>query len=336
MISTRKYMSHEDVLIESLKANGTFNEADSNTHSVKTGTSYAVKGKSTPDDMVDLLNKRSRSIHKMRRFKDAVQHKFTESAIDSVFDILMEANLAEPREYAIGYGIISKFVNEEGYRNLLKRFSTKNLVLSEMAQLIDDYSSAVIAMEGANKDTTDAKINIDDDLCYSMDKSVADDFVSHIKDLVPKNTIKIIQTRVANAIEDFMNQNTDNKLDIKNIYAKANQRIKDKEASAIDADNEEKMNEIKEEYIIRAKQEATKVYDRPTNVFGAMCRIMSESIHSNKTLNQQYVNEDGKFDVKRIVNEAAIVYNVLEMMNTMEMVDVDKNYIKEMLTDLKG
>jgi hypothetical protein len=234
----------------------------------------------------------------------------------------MEDQKADAEDYAIGHNVIKNFVQEEGYTNLIRRFTYKNLIVSEMARHCEIYTDLIV--ETAEKV---GKVNKkeDEDICYMMDSDLAERFVNDIKDLVPQRTISIINRRVANSVQDFLAQNTANKLAIKEIYAKATekaQKLKDKSDA------------VKEAYINEAKIKTNQVYRKPTNMLGAMVASFSEAVMKDSELRSQYLDENNHINMESIVNANVVMYTVLEELNTMQMVDVSPEYIKRMLKEI--
>ena len=267
--------------------------------SLKINEATSVNGKTTPNDMVDLLNKRNKKAKKMTHFKESVNNYLIESALNTIFDEVMNESTSEDYELAIGHNILKRYVEETGYNNIKRRF----------------YNSE-------NNDSPD------DDV-FTMDKGIADKFTSKIQKLIPDTTIKAIQTRTADAIQSFINQNIDKEESIKDVYLRANSKI-------TKLTPEEKAAGFDEDYREFAKRDVNKIYNRDSSVLEAMYRIMSSNIHQNQALMEQFSDGNGNMDVKKIINDSAVVYTVLEMMNTMEMVDVNSEYIHSVLEDLKA
>lgn len=261
-------------------------------------------------------------LRKKAQFKEEVQNYLMETAISVVFNKIMEDQKADAEDYAIGHNVIKNFVQEEGYDNLIHRFTYKNLIVSEMARNCEIYADLIV--EAAEKV---GKVNkgADEDICYMMDSELADRFINDIKDLVPQRTINIINRRVADSVQDFLAQNAANKLAIKDIYAKAEekaQKLKDKSDA------------VKEAYINEAKIKVNQIYRKPTNMLGAMVASFSEAVMKDSELRSQYLDENNHINMESIVNANVVMYTVLEELNTMQMVDISPEYIKHMLKEI--
>ena len=287
-----------------------------------TSAGKASRAMTATEIMTNKLKYQKEKFKKKAHFKEEVQNYLMETAIGVVFNKIIEDQKADAEDYAIGHNVIKNFVTEEGYTNLIRRFTYKNLIVSEMARHCEIYTDLIV--ETAEKV---GKVNKkeDEDICYMMDSDLAERFVNDIKDLVPQRTINIINRRVANSVQDFLAQNTANKLAIKDIYAKAEekaQKLKDKSDA------------VKEAYINEAKIKTNQVYRKPTNMLGAMVASFSEAVMKDPELRSQYLDENNHINMESIVNANVVMYTVLEELNTMQMVDVSPEYIKHMLKEI--
>ena len=67
-----------------------------------------------------------------------------------------------------------------------------------------------------------------------------------------------------------------------------------------------------------------------------MVRQFSESmIKDPKFKEAGYVNESGSLNVGKVLNDTRVMYTVLEMVNTMGLIDVDRDYVVEHVLDMK-
>jgi hypothetical protein len=264
------------------------------------------------------VEKRNEAMRKLSKFSEVLSENLLQECFCTIFDKIMEAERCTKHETAIGHSMISKLIKEEGISNLLRRFEHKSLVLSEFARFTEKYHK--IAMEAVRD-----KINIapDDDSCHVLDKEIAQRFIDDVSDLVPERTIDVIRDRVEDAMQEFIDQNTENKIAIKDIYLKAKMAV---DKSSSDA--------VKEEHTMRAKGLAARVYEKPTNVFGAMVKCVGEAVVATEALKKEYM-DGNKIKMEHLCNDVRIMYTVLEMANTLNIVNVNEAYIKQIIIDLK-
>ena len=262
------------------------------------GIGKSGKEQTITDVMFNKLKYAKRKIKDRMKFKTTVENYLMETAIGVVFDKIMEDQKADAEDYAIGHNMIKNFVQEEGYKNLIKRWTYKNLLVSEMARHCEIYKDLIV--ETADKVAKANKKN-DEDVTYMMDSDLAERFVSDIKDLVPQRTINLINKRVANSVQDFLANNTENKIAIRDIYAKAR---------------------------------SAAIYRKPMNMLGAMVTNFSEAVMKDNDLRSHYLDENNHINMDAIVNANVVMYTVLEELNTMQMVDVSPQYIKRILKEI--
>lgn len=288
------------------------------------GVSIGKSGKeqTITDVMLNKLKYAKRKIKDRLKFKTTVENYLMETAIGVVFDKIMEDQKADAEDYAIGHNMIKNFVQEEGYNNLIKRWTYKNLLVSEMARHCEIYKDLIV--ETADKVAKANKKN-DEDITYMMDSDLAERFVSDIKDLVPQRTINLIHKRVANSVQDFLANNTENKLAIRDIYAKATEKANQLK---------DKSDAVKEAYINDAKARSAAIYRKPMNMLGAMITNFSEAVMKDNDLRSHYLDENNHINMDAIVNANVVMYTVLEELNTMQMVDVSPQYIKRILKEI--
>ena len=287
------------------------------TESQLSALNEAKSARETVDKTNMVLENMSRNAVATNRrldFSTSVSNYLMETAIYTVFEKVLEESGGDNRDMNIGRNTIKNFVQETGYFKLVDKFLNENLVTSQIASLCEEYKA--IIMEAAKKSNT-----IDEDPVYTMDKAIADDFINNIKDIVPEKAIKIIRDRVADSMDQFLNQQAENKASLVNIYNKANEKVKT-------AANEA----VKEDITKLAKHEASKVYDKSTDVLGAMVRIMTENAHKVEDLKKVYY-ENNELNMKQIINDSTVVYMALETMNSLGMANMDEAFIQKTLLE---
>ena len=161
------------------------------------------------------------------------------------------------------------------------------------------------------------------DTCYKLDKAIADDFIEDIKDLIPGRAIDIIQDRVSDSMQDFIDRNNSNKAAIMDIYGKASERINGAEDGP-----------VKDDLVNLSKTQVNEVYTRPTTVLNAIVKSIAESVVRKDELKKSYMTEDGHIDMDKVVNSGLVMYTVLECLNTMEMVNFTSDYLKKTLKSI--
>ena len=295
------------------------------------------KAKDANKSKVDVFSHRrnaAKNTKALDEFKMNVRKNLLEMAIGAVFEEIIHEQHGDNRDMSIGKNAISEFVNEFGYDNLARNMLHENLIASQMIGYCEDYYDKIVNEAVAKN----KKKKTDEDHTFMMDKEIATDFIDDIAKLVPGKVITLIRGRVADSMQDFIDQQTQNKADIMEIYKKANDHAKQTNAKLAQdtANADAPANESVFTESVFLKQRANKIYNRPTNVLGAMVHSMCENTYKNDAMKQQYLNESGNTDMRRIINDCAVIYTALETMNTLGVHQFDGQYIQKMLKEGVG
>ena len=295
------------------------------------------KAKDANKSKVDVFSHRrnaAKNTKALDEFKMNVRKNLLEMAIGAVFEEIIHEQHGDNRDMSIGKNAISEFVNEFGYDKLARNMLQENLISSQMIGYCEDYYDKIVNEAVAKN----KKKKTDEDHTFMMDKEIATDFIDDIEKMVPGKVITLIRGRVADSMQDFIDQQTQNKADIMEIYKKANDHAKQTNAKLAQdtADADAPANESVFTESVFLKQRANKIYNRPTNVLGAMVHSMCENTYKNDAMKQQYLNESGNTDMRRIINDCAVIYTALETMNTLGIHQFDGPYIQKMLKESVG
>lgn len=295
----------------------------------------ANKAKAVNESKVDILGSKlsaARNIKALDEFKMNTRKTLLEMAIGTVFEEIIHEQHGDTRDMSIGKNVISEFVNEFGYDKLARNMLERNLITSQMIGYCEEYYDKIVT-EAVAKNKKKGK---DEDHTFVMDKEIATAFLNDIEKLVPGKVITTIRGRVADSMQDFIDQQTQNKADIMEIYSKANDHAKQTKAKLTPDSAEAPANESVFTESVFLKQRANKIYNRPTNVLGAMVHSMCENTYKDNAMKQQYLNESGNTDMRHIINDCAVIYTALETMNTLGVHQFDGPYIQKMLKESVG
>lgn len=295
----------------------------------------ANKAKAVNESKVDILGSKlsaARNIKALDEFKMNTRKTLLEMAIGAVFEEIIHEQHGDTRDMSIGKNVISEFVNEFGYDKLARNMLERNLITSQMIGYCEEYYDKIVT-EAVAKNKKKGK---DEDHTFVMDKEIATAFLNDIEKLVPGKVITTIRGRVADSMQDFIDQQTQNKADIMEIYSKANDHAKQTKAKLTPDSTEAPANESVFTESVFLKQRANKIYNRPTNVLGAMVHSMCENTYKDNAMKQQYLNESGNTDMRHIINDCAVIYTALETMNTLGVHQFDGPYIQKMLKESVG
>ena len=246
------------------------------------------------------------------------------------------------RDKIIVKNLISNFVKEQGAGNLLNKFKYQNTLVAEMGRIVQESYDRVV--KSISKDDEPIPGTSKD---LKLDTTIVDDFYKEIGDLDTVEASELIRNKVSDAIENFVAQNLQNKVDYMNIIDNAKQRIED--IKMITSNNDETGTGIPTDTEgpsgdqTVAPEESTVIMNdahrqinllknsRRKNVFHYMVEAITKQALKDPQMTTQYVHESS-VDMDGITHSAKLIYHMLEMLNTTEM--VDKNYIKAYIESL--
>lgn len=305
---------------EYLKKQETFAQVDLDAYSEHVSR---MKDKGTDfsyEEMVQHRNKVAANQAKFRSFGESLKTTLVIEAVCHTFQKVGKELDFNEHHLATGAKIIENLIKENGTDVMIDRFRTKNVLLSSYAEAIEHVFNSVME---ANKEKC-ANCNDEDDICFTFDKEYASNFVDSLVGATPTRIANIIGDRVGKAVTSFVDQNTENKLKIEDIYRKAKEKI----AKTDD-------QEIKEEFNGMAKRAVNRINQAPTTFYGSMVREMATSIMKNEDLKKVYATEEGRLNMGKICNDTQVMYTVLETVNTLGVVDVTPEYAKRVIMDIR-
>lgn len=230
----------------------------------------------------------------------------------SIPDILLEnlTNKGIDIE-SIERGFIEDFIEEQGGTDkLLRRWSRGNsLLLNEYVELINETMHDVINESDKNDPET-----------YGLPTNAKSQFYSQLAQSTPDEVVETIKSRIMDSVEGFLDNQSNMKTAIMDICNNAQTKI-----ATTDDDS------LKESAQFKARVLDREVRNKPCSVFEEMARNLSKSILISDDLREQYMDENGRIDIGCVTDLTTIMYGFLETCNTMKLVNVDNEYINEIL-----
>lgn len=269
--------------------------------------------------MLDEARIASNRSNKLASFKNALMVEcfmkiFKESAVGPM----------TKQDKLIARNLVTNFVKENGVGNLLIDFRTKNVVLSEFARLVNKYYDRAVTEGCCNEGEEDRPaIGLEVKEC-DFNQTLVDDFFKDLEDVDTEVVSKMVNARVSDAINQFIDDNAAAKMEYEDII----QSAKDKVES----------NKVTEEAAISimniAKQEINEIkQNRPCSVFHMLVKSLTESVLKDENLKARYVHE-AKVDMDNVVNSSALIYTMLEICNTTGAVNVTETYLNDYIASL--
>lgn len=265
----------------------------------------------------DYITSKTDNLNKRNRFLESVKSGFLSAAMMKLYTESFDHKLNK-RDKIVGKNLITNFIQEQGTGELLERFKYQNTLLAEMGRIVNKAYQETV--EILNKQEDESKIP-GRAAELKLDQTVVDDFYKDLCDLDTVEASQLIRDKVADAMSEFIDENLQNRIDYKDIIDQAKEKIQgSQEESAID----DTMNEAK-----RRINEMRRT--RHKNIFHYMVEAVSKQVFKDESLNKRYVHESS-VDMDGVVNSAELIYTMLEMVNTTEMVDED--YIRDYIISL--
>lgn len=269
-------------------------------------------------NLYELSMRRSSLSNKKAKFLESVKEAFLMEAMVKLYNESYLYRLNDNNKSAVKNMIVS-FIKEHGAGNLICSFSTKNIVLSEIARVVDKYYNKVL-------ESTDKKIkecDCTDPIELNLDKTIADDFFKELETLDYSDASNLIKERVADAIQQFIDYNYANKLEYEDIIKTTQENIN----ASHSADET-----VAEQYSMQAKRKINEMkLMQNKSIFNILVENFAHKVITNKDLRDKYTNSKKVIDMDKIVEDAQIVYTMLEMINTTNMIKVNESTLTDYL-----
>lgn len=264
----------------------------------------------------NLMN-RSINMNKYHSFMENTKVYYLSEALHYLLDRCLDSGDTD----SIGTKEICRtFVRENGYDNLMRDFRTKTYTLALVEQCVSE----------AVKSTTD-KADKSEPLTWIITDTEEAKFFNSLKGLPIDKITQVVNQRVCNAAENFVQKNINMKLDIEEVATKAKQNIEDAKTKY----NEELAAKIQKEQTAMYKGRINKIKESASrNIYGHMMSLLSKAVLESEELKDSYLNESGQFDMGKVESRVKVMYTFLEMVNTFKIKNVNNKYIEECLSSI--
>lgn len=275
------------------------------------------------DDMLDYNNfhKKTQQVHEsFVHFRDSLKDTLINEAISSIYIKAIPTVIKEmctDRGMAledICRGFVNDIVNENGGYVKIYNKMKRNSLFDTQVNLIESTYNEVL--ESVDKDHPET---------YGMPTNIKNGFYTGLSQSTPDEVIEVIKGRVTDSIDSFIDDNKKMKRVVTDIYNDAQTKI-----ATTDNDT------MKEHYQVQAKK-AIKLTENkmPMNVYGRLLNLMTEEILMDEELFPQFINEETqRIDHEKCMGSTGLMYTLLETMNTTKLIDVDKEYVDNMLEEM--
>ena len=261
----------------------------------------------------EYFNNQINAVNNRAQFLENVKTGFMTSTLLKLFK--ESVGYTNQRDEIIMRNLVTNFINEQGIGELLNRFKYQNVLVAEMGRVVREAYDKVI--ESVTKDDDESTIpGRSKDL--KLDQTIVDDFYKDLAEVDTVEASKLIKDKVADAMSEFVDQNIQNKVDYKEVIDTAKEKMEVvQDESMIEEIKNDTERQIHEMRLMRHK-----------NVFHYLVEAISKETFKDESLKTRYVHES-TVDMDGIVRSAELIYTMLEMVNTTEMVNEDyvQNYI---------
>ena len=263
----------------------------------------------------------------MSRFLVEAKNWLLEECIYRIYNEALDVCLDESNRLLIDEGmrrgVVHQFVIENGGASkMLRRFYDQNVLLSEINQCVEHYYDLIV--EATKNKETACK---DADGRYKIPSDVQDKFYRELDTADFGDVSMQISTRVIDAIDNFVTDNSETMNNIRDIL----QTTKDRVAASkqtIKSNNEAAIAEN------AAKRQIAKVkQNRKMNVFSYMIEATAKNIMKDDSLRESFLNK-AMLDIDKIKAYVTTTYTMMETANTMQLITVDENYISNVINAL--
>ena len=272
-------------------------------------------------DRDNIIAAHEAAVDKFYAYKDDVKKTLLKEPLMHIYEGSFH-NISA-REHALCEALLEQYVNDTGVTVLMKNMKfSESYLLHKIYESVEEYS----------KDIT-ADASVDDPDSQTIDPAKVDDFWKDIdKSEDIEDITNLIRMRVSNAEEDFVNKNQEDKQDVKTVLKQTAARVQ-----AAKGSNDNDYSEAVEESETRlAKDRIYQIqHESYHNVFDRMVRNLSEVALTNEEAKKEFLAENGHLDVEKIVESARCMYTLLEMVGTIQLENVDQQYIEDTLKSIK-
>lgn len=265
--------------------------------------------------------KRIRDEERYIKFREAVPTRLLEITLNFIMSKTLKEEY-EPNKVLVN-NLIHNYIKETGYYNILNTCETSNtLLLSEMYRLISEAKEKIF--NRSNEDDPESQVFLPDD---------EEDFYESLEDEGEFEDIaNIIAMRVANAEEEFVTQNIEDKMRTEEIIGSAQNRI-DAIKQDLELDDEDKEEYTEEQADLCNTELHDIIYNRDRSVYEQLVLNLFDSIMKNTQLSEAY-SISGRIDTDKVIDRAKIIYTMMEMLNTTQLEKYTEDSIIETIENI--
>lgn len=197
--------------------------------------------------------------------------------------------------------IIMGFIKENGVENILNKFRKRDVLLTDIANFVNESTRAI--MEENEEKLKDPETSPEDIQVSVDDRESFIDKMAQQKEEI-EDVGAMVQTHVANNVEEFIASNVEDRQQIKDIL----DDVKEKVAS-IKAANADVAEQIKESKIMKARREIHKIKNSKKNILECMVNHLSKRVIAEN--HQAFLDDRNSIKMDKIVETAECMLTML-------------------------
>lgn len=197
--------------------------------------------------------------------------------------------------------IIMGFIKENGVENIINKFRKRDVLLTDIANFVNESTRAI--MEENEEKLKDSETAPEDIQVSVDDRESFIDKMAQQKEEI-EDVGAMVQTHVANNVEEFIASNVEDRQQIKDIL----DDVKEKVAS-IKAANADVAEQIKESKIMKARREIHKIKNSKKNILECMVNHLSKRVIAEN--HQAFLDDRNSIKMDKIVETAECMLTML-------------------------
>lgn len=215
--------------------------------------------------------------------------------------------------------IIMGFIKENGVENILNKFRKRDVLLTDIANFVNESTRAI--MEENEEKLKDSETAPEDIQVSVDDRESFIDKMGQQKEEI-EDVGAMVQTHVANNVEEFIASNVEDRQQIKDIL----DDVKEKVAS-IKAANADVAEQIKESKIMKARREIHKIKNSKKNILECMVNHLSKRVIAEN--HQAFLDDRNSIKMDKIVETAECMLTMLVLSETFGF-EVNEKEVREL------
>ena len=312
-----------NVMLENAKANHEMNLAWMENY---TAQQKAEKEKllAEQNSYQDLRERREKLAEVYGEFKMFVEDTMLQFVIENLMSEAIDESSMDDIDLHIKTNLIKQYIKENGgAMGILNKVKGKTILLDMIREEVEEEVEKIVD-----------KCDKDDPTTYTIDKEDIQKVMDKLNDEENFKDVKsAIAIRVSSAEDAFLNDNRAEKEQMQEIIQKAQDKI-----DAVNADDSmdpDTKKAIAQEATMLSKREMGRIREnKKRSIFDEMCHKFSKSCMEKEGLRKNFVNEDGKLDVSRVVRTVKTMYAMMEAVQTSKLEKITDAYIDEVLASL--